>query len=138
MLTEKTKFNIILIVGIVIFANVFYSSWTADDFLVELDRFNPETPYKLSTSEQWSGELEDGQLGDFYTCILNYRDIAWVKRKPGDSKTVYVSLPSGFRLTLHTSGGEVNQLFLFKFNSDGSKAEQSGGVAVNCPLSLLN
>ncbi|MCE2570711.1 hypothetical protein [Motilimonas eburnea] len=136
-LTEKTKLNIALIVGAFIFVKVFYSFWTADDFLVELDRFNEETPYKLSTSEEWSGELEDGKLGDFYTCLLNYRGPSAKRRNSGESRIYYMYLPSGFRLTLYAYGGEVNLFFLYKFNPDGSK-EESGGVTVYCPLSLLN
>ncbi|MCE2570712.1 hypothetical protein [Motilimonas eburnea] len=137
-LTEKTKFNIALVLIVFIFVKVFYTFWTADDFLVELDRFNAETPYKLSTSEEWNGELEDGKLGDFYACLLNYRGLSSIRRKPGDSIFFYVYLPSNFRLNLNTSGGEVSSFKILKLNPNGSKEEQSGHVAVNCPLSLLN
>ncbi|MCE0556152.1 hypothetical protein [Motilimonas sp. E26] len=136
-MSEKVKFNIALVVIIFIFFKVFYSFWTAADFLVELERFNVETPYKLSLSEDWKGELEDGKLGDFYACLLNYRGPSAKRRNSGESRIYYMYLPSGFRLTLYTYGGEVNLFFLYKFNSDGSKEEQSGGVTVNCPLSLL-
>ncbi|MCE2595464.1 hypothetical protein K6Y31_11610 [Motilimonas cestriensis] len=136
-MSEKVKFNIALVVIIFIFVKVFYSFWTADDFLVELERFNVETPYKLSLSKDWKGELEDGKLGDFYACLLNYRGVSSIRRKSGDSRFFYVYLPSGFRLNLNTSGGEVNSFKMLKLNPDGSKEEQSGHVAVNCPLSLL-
>lgn len=86
------------------------------------------------------GISQEGQLGEMYQCLTQYRS-GLDKKAPevvtgpsGDMK-LYVGF---YEIYLDISQGEVTSTGLTKYKSDGSMDYASSSLAVNCNVKLLN
>ena len=83
---------------------------------------------------------QEGQLGKMHQCLTQYRS-GRDKRAPkvatGPSGAMKLKVES-FKLYLSIHEGEVTSVRLFKYDSDGDYVYESGTVAVNCNVKLLN
>ncbi|WP_052131700.1 hypothetical protein ABF162_08470 [Vibrio coralliilyticus] len=83
---------------------------------------------------------QEGQLGKIHHCLTQYRS-GLDKRAPeaATGSSGYMELTVDFyKIYLGINQGEVTSVRLYKYDSDGDYVYQSGTVAVNCNVKLLN
>ncbi|MYM60001.1 hypothetical protein GTG28_12270 [Vibrio sp. OCN044] len=83
---------------------------------------------------------QKGQLGKMHQCLTQYRS-GRDKRAPmvatGPSGSMELKVES-FKIYLSINQGEVTSVRLFKYDPSGDYDYESGSVAVNCNVTLLN
>ena len=134
MIKQDKRFVLygLVVISVAIFSIV---NKSYDHYEQMIKSINPESNYKLMLEEN-SKIIEQGQLGDFFTCMTRFKaGHQWRSNGTGKLEKKYLLINDRYLLQGFTESEEVLKLSIRPLNGKGNIGS---AVAVNCSLSLLN
>ena len=123
------------------FLNLLFVIWLVlkPDLVFEpvTNQLSAETGYYLYEQRSRLTFVETGNLGGFYTCLINYRGLNQRIINIGRVRSFIVKFTYRLMLDISVSGNEAYTVVAIKIDSLGVK-ERSRPYAINCDLDLLN
>lgn len=126
-----------VIYGLVVISAAIFSiiNKSYDHYEQMIQSLKPESNYKLMLEEN-SKIIEQGQLGEFFTCMTQFKaGHKWRSTGTGKLEKKYLLINDKYLLQGFIKDEKVLKLSIRPLNGTGNIGS---AVAVNCSLALLN
>ncbi|MBJ2145343.1 hypothetical protein JC606_02975 [Vibrio sp. IB15] len=140
------KKNDILLIGISV-PIVMCSFWMFTDSHNRMAHFkdivnlSEQSTYKIDKRAEMFGVEPEGRLGDMFACLTKFRRTSHripSKGSSGETGMLSMYVYGRYKIIFNILNGEAVSATLMKYDKNRVRIFDSGSVAVNCDVKLLN
>ena len=107
----------------------------------DIVNLSEQSTYKIDKRAEMFGVEPEGRLGDMFACLTKFRRTSHripSKGSSGETGMLSMYVYGRYKIIFNILNGEAVSATLIKYDKNRDRIFDSGSVAVNCDVKLLN